>query len=610
MVLSIQMYMKTSWIVLFWWTPFLVSGYGGFLPRLTKSYGSLMHDMEAKQVDTLFINKQLTQVFVKEGELEFVSDIHPLLVGPLVDKATRNGVDMILQDPTPFNGWLQEAGSIASSAFQLTLFTSLFITLFRMFGKGPTGGMSNGFMGLPNMRAGQTLERNKGGSPNVTFADWAGSPEVLRECTEIVSFVRNASLYEAVGAEVPRGILLEGPPGTGKTLIAKAIATEANASFVSLSASEFVEMYVGLGALKVRNLFAEARALKPCIVFIDEIDAVGRKRGSGSMPGSNDEREQTLNQLLYEMDGFQSNEGVFVLAATNRRDILDAALLRPGRFDRIVNVPLPDRASRRLIFRRYLQEKKSFSDLFLQGTKLLDVLAEETDGLSGAQIKNVVNEAAILAARQGRSALLPTDLEKALEKALVGVVKEQDERGTAVLERVAIHEIGHAFLAALFPKYFELKKTTLDSTYGGAGGYTLFGTKPEWTEGGLYTRDLLQKRLVVLLGGKAAETVFYGFDHVSVGASQDLKQANALARQMVETFGMGPSLETFSSGGDEIRQSEATKEQVDREVQMLVQLSYEEAVERLQLFKEKWVNLAVKLQEERMLTGDVVYGAL
>lgn len=182
-----------------------------------------------------------------------------------------------------------------------------------------------------------------------------------------------------------------------------------------------------------------------------------------------------------------------------------------------MNVPLPDRASRRLIFRRYLQEKKSFSDLFLQGTKLLDVLA---DGLSGAQIKNVVNEAAILAVRQGRSALLPTDLEKALEKALVGVVKEQDERGTAVLERVAIHEIGHAFLAALFPNYFELKKTTLDSTYGGAGGYTLFGTKPEWTEGGLYTRDLLQKRLVVLLGGKAAETVFYGFDHVGRGLAR------------------------------------------------------------------------------------------
>jgi cell division protease FtsH len=511
-------------------------------------------------------------------------------------------------------------------------------------------------MGMPSMQAGQLLAQK----PNVSLADWAGSPEVLRECTEIVSFLRNASTYVAAGAEVPKGILLEGPPGTGKTLIAKAIATEANASFISLSASEFVEMYVGLGALKVRNLFAEARKQTPCIIFIDEIDAVGRQRGAGINMG-NDEREQTLNQLLFEMDGFANNKGVIVLAATNRRDVLDAALLRPGRFDRIVNVPLPDQESRKAIFRRFLQGRSLANADPLKTVpeaqrpqkpkatleegcgvgkaqtedaepcsntpdfdEVVGTLAEETAGLSGAQIKNVVNEAAILAARQGRTELDKSDLLQSIEKLLVGIAKEVDTRSDRTLLRVAVHEMGHAFIAALFPDYFVLKKATIQNTYSGAGGYTLFSARPELSEGGLYTRDMLQKQLVIALGGKAAETVVYGFDHVSTGASNDLKQANSLAKKMVGNFGMGAVLETYyneetdsestpflgrslASGS---KASQATKEQFDREVMDLVQASYEEAVLLIEDKKPLFETLVRMLEGSRTLSGAFIADCL
>lgn len=634
-----------------------------------KSYGSILHDIEGKQVDRLYINKDLTQVYAEEGLLPpldsmlgeepphghevFRTDIHPLLATPLIDAANRNQVDtVILQDPTPFGGamvadGLRSLGNVAGGVFELTLFATLFASLLRSFfmrngSNFPTGGQGGNFMGMPSMQAGQLLAQK----PNVSLADWAGSPEVLRECTEIVSFLRNASTYVAAGAEVPKGILLEGPPGTGKTLIAKAIATEANASFISLSASEFVEMYVGLGALKVRNLFAEARKQTPCIIFIDEIDAVGRQRGAGINMG-NDEREQTLNQLLFEMDGFANNKGVIVLAATNRRDVLDAALLRPGRFDRIVNVPLPDQESRKAIFRRFLQgrslanadpQKKQTEGNNIPQEVLEDAepcsntpefdevvgtLAEETAGLSGAQIKNVVNEAAILAARQGRTELDKSDLLQSIEKLLVGIAKEVDTRSDRTLLRVAVHEMGHAFIAALFPEYFVLKKATIQNTYSGAGGYTLFSARPELSEGGLYTRDMLQKQLVIALGGKAAETVVYGFDHVSTGASNDLKQANSLAKKMVGNFGMGAVLETYyneetdestpflgrslASGS---KASQATKEQFDREVMDLVQASYEEAVLLIEDKKPLFETLVRMLEGSRTLSGAFIADCL
>jgi cell division protease FtsH len=385
----------------------------------------------------------------------------------------------------------------------------------------------------------------------------------------------------------------------------------------------------------------------------------------------NDEREQTLNQLLFEMDGFANNKGVIVLAATNRRDVLDAALLRPGRFDRIVNVPLPDQESRKAIFRRFLQgrslanadplktvpeaQRPQKPKATLEAKRppcgeegcgvgkaqevledaepcsntpdfdeVVGTLAEETAGLSGAQIKNVVNEAAILAARQGRTELDKSDLLQSIEKLLVGIAKEVDTRSDKTLLRVAVHEMGHAFIAALFPEYFVLKKATIQNTYSGAGGYTLFSARPELSEGGLYTRDMLQKQLVIALGGKAAETVVYGFDHVSTGASNDLKQANSLAKKMVGNFGMGAVLETYyneetdsestpflgRSLASGYKASQATKEQFDREVMDLVQASYEEAVLLIEDKKPLFETLVRMLEGSRTLSGAFIADCL
>ena len=448
---------------------------------------------------------------------------------------------------------------------------------------------------------------------NISLKSWAGSPEIFEECTEIVSYLKNATVYKNAGAEIPKGILLEGPPGTGKTLLAKAIASETDAWFLSVSASEFIELFVGLGAQKIRNLFAKARENKPAIIFIDEIDSIGRQRGAGVNMG-NDEREQTLNQLLAEMDGFAQNDGIIVIAATNRRDVLDAALLRPGRFDRIVNVPLPDRESRRSILGVHTQNKTM--DTGIQ----LDFLSDATGGFSGAELKNLVNEAAIYAARAGNVTITQQNMEDALEKSVVGIVKKMDTRSEEAKMRVAIHEIGHAFLAAYFKQYFQLKKVTIQSTYNGAGGYTLFSEYPDVLESGLFTKDLLQKRLVVGLGGKASETVFYGKEQVSLGAVQDLKQANSMARRMIGNYGMGEHLEVFFDENlDSSRNpflgrslasgsvySDQTLESVDKESLRLVNEAYLEAVNILEQNRNSVLLLVNLLINGTTLSGETV----
>jgi cell division protease FtsH len=402
-------------------------------------------------------------------------------------------------------------------------------------------------------------------------------------------------MYDAVGAEIPKGILLEGPPGTGKTLLAKAIASEADANFISVSASEFIELYVGLGAAKVRNLFSQARENTPAIIFIDEIDSVGRQRGAGVNMG-NDEREQTLNQLLAEMDGFLPNEGVIVIAATNRKDVLDSALLRPGRFDRQITVPLPDKSSRRKILGVHASKKNLADDVNLE------MVSEATSGFSGAELKNLLNEAAIYAARVGNTTIYQSNLEAAIEKETVGILKSKDDRSEEVRTRVAIHEAGHALLVTHFKEYFELKKVTIQATYSGAGGYTLFDEKPEVKESGLYTKDVLRKRLTIALGGKAAEFVVYGQEFVSLGAISDLKQANSLAQRMIGNYGMGKDLEVFYNenldgqgspflgrslaGG--VQYSERTKELIDEEARALVNEAYGDAI---RILRERFAEL-------------------
>lgn len=677
----------------------------GYEPVYKKTFGSLVHDINSHSVSRIILSKDLTKVYVEEPVIpiqdessglppvtvfnRFETQIHPLFASGLVDAANRAEVDtVVLQDPdsgSMLSSGLERFGTFVGNTFELTVISFLMVNLVRSLfmgrGQGPGQG-GGGFMGLPSMKAGQKMVSK----PNVSLDSWAGSPEVFEECIEIISFIRNASIYKDAGAEVPKGILLEGPPGTGKTLLAKAIAAESDASFISVSASEFVELYVGAGSLKVRNLFSEARASKPCIIFIDEIDAVGKQRGSGAFVG-NDEREQTLNQLLFEMDGFSSNDGITVIAATNRRDILDKALLRPGRFDRIVAVPLPDRESRQAIFERFLQgrnitnsgslnsissktntsesnkfeSKSNYKDFekntFFNYTQLLknesqitnpnkgniiiteifhhtnnnttpinpttqppvrnskamhkpslneslsEVMAKETAGFSGADIKNVINEAAIYAAREGRKSVSKQDMERALEKTLVGIVKNKETRTPDTLKRIAIHEMGHAFLASCYPEYFEVRKATIQNTYSGAGGYTLYSTREEFVDSGLYTKDLLLKQLTVILGGKAAETVFYGAAYVSNGASQDLKQANDLARQMIGTFGMGSKLRTFQS--QEGRQyGPKTMETMDWEVHQLINEAYEEAIRKIEESRIPFDVLVKRLIEKRSLSGN------
>jgi ATP-dependent metalloprotease FtsH len=440
-------------------------------------------------------------------------------------------------------------------------------------------------------------------TPNVSLSSWAGSPEVLEECREVVSYLDNKDLFKETGAEMPKGILLEGPPGTGKTLIAKGIATETNSTFISISGSEFVELFVGMGAAKVRDLFKNARQNAPCIIFIDEIDAIGKQRGNGALLASNDEREQTLNQILFEMDGFKNNDGLLILAATNRKDILDKALLRPGRFDRIIKVPLPDKYSRQKILEYYCSLKKMEPNIDISS------LAEITDGFSGAELKNLINEAAILTARQKKIIIGEKELFNAFEKLIVGIIRNNNDASINTKTRIAIHESGHAILALHYPEYFELQKVSIQATYGGAGGYTLFTEKPEIKEGGLYTRDILKKRLIITLGGKAAEYIYYGQDYVSLGAIQDLKQANQLAQKMIGNFGMGEKLEVFFNENinddntvyGSNKYSEYTKMNMDKESLSLIVEAYNESKQILNDKQELLITMMNMLLNQTVL---------
>jgi cell division protease FtsH len=444
--------------------------------------------------------------------------------------------------------------------------------------------------------------------PNISLASWAGSPEVVEECKEVISYIENKEKYNKIGADMPKGILLEGPPGTGKTLLAKAIASETNSTFISMAGSEFVELFVGMGAARVRELFDNARENTPCIIFIDEIDAVGRQRGAG-INMANDEREQTLNQLLYEMDGFNNNEDIVIMAATNRKDVLDQALLRPGRFDRIIRVPLPDKQSREKILEFYFNKKNI--------SKIYDIssIAELTDGFSGAQLKNLINEAAIISAKNNYTEVQGKYIFDAFEKSIVGLIKTNATIAPSTKLRVAIHESGHSLLAIKYSEYFDFQKASIQPTYNGAGGYTIFSEKPEIKDGGLYTKDLLKKRLIISMGGKAAEAVYYGNDFVSLGAIQDLKQANNLAKRMIGNFGMGDKLEVFFNEdiGDDTnpflgrslalgdKYSENTRLIMDQESLDLVKEAYFTAKNILEANKDKLLEFSELLQNNSVI---------
>jgi len=562
-------------------------------------YPELLQKIEHHDIAKVYFSPKYDKVISENVEstdnvyMDFsLTEIIPPVSTNLIETSIKNNAEPVFfkqQDPNPIQTMAIDVLNGINNLFVPFVFLSLFITFVRSLFIQNRGSTRNPFSGgMPGMPGSLNINLEKDKElmkkSNITLSSFAGSPEIFEECTEVVSYLRNATLYKNAGAEVPRGILLEGPPGTGKTLLAKAIASEADANFVSISASEFVEVFVGAGASKIRNLFGTARDNKPCIIFIDEIDSVGRQRGAG-INMANDEREQTLNQLLAEMDGFSNNDGVLIIAATNRKDVLDAALLRPGRFDRIITVALPDKNSRRDILKVHSKNKQ------LEESINLELIAELTSGFSGAQIKNLLNEAAIYAARVGRVVICEQDILDALDKLIVGLIRKTDTRSDEARRRVAIHETGHALLCNEFKEYFELKKVTIQSTYNGAGGYTLFNEYQNITESGLYTKNLLKKRLIVAMGGKAAETLYYGEEYVSVGAVQDLKQANSMAQRMIGNYGMGKLLEAFynedvdsdrnpflgRSLGGGAKYSERTKEIMDSESLELVRNAYDEA---------------------------------
>ncbi|MCR4871033.1 MAG: ATP-dependent zinc metalloprotease FtsH [Atopobiaceae bacterium] len=459
---------------------------------------------------------------------------------------------------------------------------------------GGFGGFGMGGLGKSNAKM------VKGEETGVTFKDVAGQDEAKESLVEIVSFLKNPDKYTAIGARCPRGALLVGPPGTGKTLLARAVAGEAGVPFFQISGSEFVEMFVGRGAAKVRDLFKQASEKAPCIVFIDEIDAVGKSRDSSL--NSNDEREQTLNQLLSEMDGFDNQKGIVVLAATNRPETLDQALLRPGRFDRRIPVELPDLAGREAILKIHADDVKMEPGIDLS------VIAKSTPGASGADLANIINEAALRAVRNGRSRVSQEDLLESVDVVIAGEKKKSTVLSEHEKEVVSYHETGHAIVAAMQKGSAPVTKITIVPRTSGALGFTM---QVDEDEHFLTTRQQAKDKIAVLCGGRAAEELIFG--EMTTGASNDIERATALARAMVTQYGMsekfgmvalGHQRNRYLGGGAELTCSEGTAQEIDAEVQRLVEEGHQTALKTLQENRFKLHEIAHYLQRKETITGE------
>ncbi len=462
------------------------------------------------------------------------------------------------------------------------------------------GGGKGGAMGFGKSKAKLLTEKHG----RVTFDDVAGIDEAKEELQEIVEFLRNPQKFSRLGGKIPKGALLVGPPGTGKTLLARAIAGEAGVPFFTISGSDFVEMFVGVGASRVRDMFEQAKKNAPCIVFIDEIDAVGRNRGSG-YGGGNDEREQTLNQLLVEMDGFEANEGVIIIAATNRRDVLDPALLRPGRFDRQVTVPNPDIKGREKILGVHARKTPLGPDVDLR------IIARGTPGFSGADLANLVNEAALTAARVGRRFVTMEDFENAKDKVMMGAERRSMVLTSDQKEKTAYHEAGHAVVGMSLPQCDPVYKATIIPR-GGALGMVV--SLPEIDRLNWHKSEC-EEKLAMTMAGKAAEIIKYGEENVSNGPAGDIQQASALARAMVLRWGMSDKIgnidyseahEGYQGNTAGLSVSAHTKEMIEEEVKRFVQNGYDRAFQILTDRKEDWERLAKGLLEYETLTGEEI----
>ncbi len=544
---------------------------------------------------TMVQNGQVASITIKDNQGRGVAGDGSKFIVELPDDKTlyepllRDNNVQIKYEPPSSSSWFL---SILMSILPIALLIAVWIYIMRRTQSG--GALSFGQSKAKLVHPETT---------RVTFLDVAGIDEVKEEVEEIVDYLKDQKRFAQLGAEIPKGVLLVGAPGTGKTLLAKAIAGEAHVPFFFISGSDFVEMFVGVGAARVRDMFEKAKASAPCIIFIDEIDAVGRKRGAG-LGGGHDEREQTLNQLLAEMDGFQPNKGIIMLAATNRPDVLDPALLRPGRFDRRITVPRPELRGREEIIKVHLRGKSVSPDVDPS------VLARQTPGFVGADLKNLCNEAALLAARNNKSVIEMVDFEEATDRVIAGVRRKGIILSSEIRERIAYHESGHALLGRLLPKADPVHKISIIPRGDGSLGFTL---QLPLEEKYIVSEEELNDKLITLFGGRAAEELV--FNDLTTGAYDDLKQATKLAKRMVVEYGMSEKLGPISLARDHVdvflgeeivksnEQSEQLSSLVDNEMRGLINRSYETAKDLLGKNRSILDRLASTLLEREIIAG-------
>ncbi len=556
------------------------------------AYSKFLDEVENNNVKSVEIaGRVITGVYSdNDSRFETYAPDDPALVSKLEERG-------VIINATPPNEGSSVLGMLIS---WLPMFIILAVWIFFM---RQMQGSNKGAMGFGKSKA-KMLTETQG---RVTFEDVAGVDEAKEDLEEIVDFLRDPTKYQRLGGKIPHGVLLVGPPGTGKTLLARSVAGEANVPFFTISGSDFVEMFVGVGASRVRDMFEQAKKNAPCIIFIDEIDAVGRHRGAGH-GGGNDEREQTLNQLLVEMDGFEANEGIILIAATNRPDVLDPALLRPGRFDREVVVPNPDVTGREKILKVHARKVPLTDNVDLK------ILARGTPGFSGADLMNLVNEAALLAARRNRRMVSMAEFEDAKDKVMMGA----ERRSTAMSEEekmnTAYHEAGHAIVALNVPASDPVHKATIIPR-GRALGMVM-----QLPEGDRYSMSYkyMVSRLAIMMGGRVAEELKFGKDNITSGASSDIQQATKLAKAMVTEWGYSDKLGQVNYSGDQNQQnylgmggsmgttSEATAQIIDSEVRRLVDDAYSEATKIIKKKKKDWETLSQGLLEYETLSGDEI----
>lgn len=570
------------------------SFFGPSIPQVP--YSLFIHQVDEGQVDQAAVGQNQIRYRLKpEGDQPaqlFVTT--PIFDLELPKRLEDKGVEFAAVPP-PKNGWF---GNILSWVIP----PLIFVAIWQFFNR--SGGGQQGVLSIAKSKAKVYVE---GESEKVTFADVAGVDEAKTELVEIVEFLKNPGRFTEIGARIPKGVLLVGPPGTGKTLLAKAVAGEASVPFFSISGSEFVELFVGVGSARVRDLFEQAKKQAPCIVFIDELDAIGKSRASSGFYGGNDEREQTLNQLLTEMDGFAAGDAtVIVLAATNRPESLDAALLRPGRFDRQVLVDRPDLSGRETILKIHAQKVKLGPDVDLH------VIAARTPGFAGADLANLVNEAALLAARNRRETVAQEDFAEAIERVVAGLEKKSRVMNESEKKIVAYHEVGHALVGFAMQSGGKVEKISIIPRGMAALGYTLqLPTEDRF----LLNQNELQGQIATLLGGRSAEEIIFG--NITTGAANDLQRATELAERMVTTYGMSkvlgplaydqaqPNMFLGNSMPNARRpMSEKTAEAIDREVKDIVESAHQQALDILNQNRDLLETITLKLLETEVIEGE------